>query len=86
MSVFAVVEAIKIIRGRIIGRVEIRGADCTMVRSWMIFSKIGLVGGTSAPVDVKLTLANAIADPIETHVNSFGAFLFDRVVGDADRR
>ena len=78
-----VVEAIKIISGRISGRVEIRGADCTMVRSWMMFSKIvGLVGGTSAPVDVKLTLANVIADPIETHANSFGTLLFDRVVGD----
>jgi hypothetical protein len=63
MSVIdVVVEAIKIILGRISGRVEIRGADCTMVCSWMMFSKIvGLVGGTPAPVDVELTLANAIA-------------------------
>ena len=40
MAVIAVVvEAIKIILGRISGRVEIRGADCTMVCSWMMFSK-----------------------------------------------
>ena len=84
MCVIAVViEPIKIILGRTSGRVEIRGADCTMMRSWIMFSKtVGLVGGTSVPVSIKLTLANAIADPIETHVNSFGAFLFDRVVGD----
>jgi hypothetical protein len=79
-----VVEAFKVILGRISGRVEIRGADCTMMRSWMVFRKIiGPVGGTTTPVDVKLTLADAITDPIETHIDGFGAFLFYRVVGDA---
>ena len=57
MSVIAVVvEAIIVILGRISGRGEIRGADCTMVRSWMMFSIIswrkwfrlgGLVSGVS---------------------------------------
>ena len=61
-----------------------RGADRTMVCGWMMLSKkIGPIGNTAAPINVELTLANAIANPIETHVNSFGAFLFDRVVGDA---
>jgi hypothetical protein len=60
-----------------------RGADRTMVCGWMMLSKIvGPIGNTAAPMDVELTLAHAIANPIETHVNSFGAFLFDRVVGD----
>jgi hypothetical protein len=55
-----------------------------MVCKWMMFSKIvGPICSTPVPVDVELTLAHAIANPIETHVDSFGAFLFDRVVGGA---
>jgi hypothetical protein len=61
-----VVKASKIILGRISsGRVEIRGADCTMVRSWKMFSIIiwrkwsrlgGLVSGVSGANGVVSTL------------------------------
>jgi hypothetical protein len=37
------------------------------------------------PVDGELALCNTIADPIEAHVNGFGASLFDSTVGDARR-
>ena len=35
------------------------------------------------PVDVKLALADSVADPIETHIDCLGALLFDGVVGNA---
>ena len=39
-----------------------------------------------APKNVKLSLPHAVANPIETHVNGFGAFLFDGIVGNARGR
>ena len=33
------------------------------------------------PVDQKLFLADAVLDPIKTHVNCFGAFLLDGLAG-----
>ena len=44
---------------------------------------ISKVDGTFAPVNVKLTLADTIANPVKSHVDGFGAALFDGVVGDA---
>jgi hypothetical protein len=35
------------------------------------------------PADLKLVLADTVTDPVEAHVNCFGSFLFDRVVGKA---
>ena len=35
------------------------------------------------PIDVKLSLVNAVADPIKAHVNCLGLLLFDGVIGDA---
>jgi hypothetical protein len=32
---------------------------------------------------VELALADAVANPVEAHVNGFGSFLFDSVIGDA---
>ena len=43
---------------------------------------IGLVGSSWFPVDEKLALADSVADPIETHIHSFGTFLFDIIGGD----
>jgi len=40
------------------------------------------VGGTWAPKDVELALLFAIAEPIEAHVHSLGAFLFDCAIGN----
>ena len=44
---------------------------------------VGLVQTAFLPVDVELTLADAVADPVKPHVDGFGALLFDRVIGDA---
>jgi len=50
----------------------------------MMFSEIvGFVQAASPPIDVKLALSDVVADPIEVHVNCFGAFLFYGVIGDA---
>ena len=43
-----------------------------MVRRWMF-----------SPVDLKLSLSDTIANPIKSHVDGFGAPLFDRVGGDS---
>ena len=36
-----------------------------------------------APIDVKLALLHTVLDPIETHVNGFGASLFDSIIGNS---
>jgi hypothetical protein len=61
MAVSAVVvEAIKITLGSIIGRVEIRGADCTMVCSWMMFTKkVGLEEHGVGALDICVALGEA---------------------------
>jgi len=50
----------------------------------MVFGKIiGAVGVARSPKDVKLSLSDTIPDPIEAHVDGFGPFLFDGVIGNA---
>ena len=44
---------------------------------------VGLVEAAFLPIDVKLSLANAVADPIKAHVNCLGSLLFDGVIGNA---
>jgi hypothetical protein len=77
-------------RARIVGRVwfhfvlDVDGASGTVVLIGVMFGKVvGSVGDAAAPIDNELALADAVADPIETHVHGFGPFLFDRVVGNA---
>jgi hypothetical protein len=41
-----------------------------------VISKIGIAG---FPVDMELVLANAIAEPVKTHVHCFGAALDNSV-------
>ena len=43
---------------------------------------IGQIVFSPTPVDEKLTLLHAIADPVEAHVHSLGTALFDSVVDD----
>jgi hypothetical protein len=63
---------------------DVDGASGTVVLIGVMFGKVvGSVGDAAAPVDNELALADAVADPIKTHVHGFGSFLFDRVVGDA---
>ena len=52
--------------------------------SGVVFGKIiGAIEDALFPVDDKLSLSNAVADPIETHINGFGMFLFDGVISNS---
>ena len=63
---------------------EIRGANLLMMGRWVMFSEIiSFVQNASSPINVELALADAVANPIKAHVECFGSFLFDRVVGDS---
>jgi hypothetical protein len=46
---------------------------------------VSKVIGPLPPVDGELALCNTIADPIEAHVNGFGASLFYGSIGNARR-
>jgi hypothetical protein len=49
----------------------------------MLGEVVSTIGFALAPVDLKLALAHSIANPIKTHVDRFGAFLFNGVSDDA---
>ena len=49
----------------------------------MLGEIIGIIFVTSSPVDQKFSLVNAVADPVEMHVDGLGAALFDCLVYDA---
>ena len=50
----------------------------------MMFCKIvGFVETAFSPKDMKLTLADAVTDPIKSHVDGFRAFLLNGVVGNS---
>lgn len=55
-----------------------------MGRRVMLGEVVGFVESAFLPVYMELALANAIANPVESHVDGFGATLFDSVIGDAD--
>jgi hypothetical protein len=59
-----------------------RAHEAMMGRGVMFGEIVGEVVGAFAPVDEKLTLLYAVADPIKSHVDCFGAALFDCVVGN----
>ena len=44
---------------------------------------IGEIIATCFPMDCELDLFDSVSNPVEVHVNGFGSFLFDRVIGDA---
>ena len=63
---------------------DVGSAHEAMVFGRMVFCEvIGKIVGTFLPVDSELALANAVADPVKTHVDGFGAALFHCVVDDA---
>ena len=49
----------------------------------MLGEVIGVVESPFFPVNVELALPDAVPDPIEAHIDGFGATLLDGVVGDA---
>lgn len=53
-------------------------AHGAMMGRRMVFGRIiGEIVLARAPVDVELSLAGSVADPVESHVHGFGTFLFD---------
>ena len=58
-----------------------------MMCGWVMLGKIVcLVVFPRSPVNVKLTLTNSVANPVEAHVNSFRALLLDAVIGNPSSR
>jgi hypothetical protein len=56
-----------------------RNQDAMMARRMIICEIVGIIF-TSFSLDHELSVLDSISNPIETHVNRFGASLFDRVV------
>jgi hypothetical protein len=53
------------------------------MRSGVMFCKIiSFVDEAAFPIDVELTLVDAVTNPVKAHFDGFRAFLFDSVVGD----
>ena len=72
--------------GRVSWRlVQICRADADVMGSGEVLGEVvGFVELALFPVDMELALAHSVTNPIKTHVNGLGAFLLDRVVGNAD--
>ena len=50
----------------------------------MVFGEvISVIEAAFSPKYMELALADAVADPVKTHVNCLGPFLLDSVIGDA---
>jgi hypothetical protein len=70
-------KTVKVILRWIRRRVQVRGSDSHVMRSWMVLGEIvSAVGLSFAPINLKLPLANAIPDPVKAHINCLGSFLF----------
>jgi len=55
-----------------------------MVHGRVVLGKVvSFVCGTRPPEDVILALPYTVPDPIKTHVDGLGPFLFDVVIGNA---
>ena len=66
---------------------EIDTADSFVVEATVVFGWIvSKVVETWFPVDVKHALADAVTQPVESHVHCLGAFLFYCFVNDTGRR
>ena len=51
-----------------------------MSRQVMSCVIVGQIGYSRLPVDKELAAAGAGADPVEAHVDGFGALLFDGII------
>ena len=57
-----------------------RPHEAVMSRPVMFCVLVVQIGYAWLPVDKELAAAGVVADPIETHVDGFGALLFDGVI------
>ena len=48
----------------------------------MLSEIIGSVGFAGPPIDLELSLADTVTDPIKAHIHGFGSFLLDGLVGN----
>ena len=55
-----------------------------MRRRVMFCVIVGQIGYAWLPVDEELAAAGVVPDPVEAHVNGFGALLFDGVICKSD--
>lgn len=63
--------------------VEIGRAHFLVMLGGKMFGEIvGKVFMSGSPVDAKLSLVDTIADPVEAHIDRFGATLLDCVIDD----
>ena len=63
---------------------EIYGPDGPVVGHRVVLGPVvGMVFRSLAPMDTELALSDAIADPVEAHVDGFGLALFDAIIDDA---
>ena len=64
--------------------VEVGRTDLLMVLGRMMFGEVvSAILSAFFPQCMKLSLSDAIAHPVKTHIDGFGSALFDSVVGDA---
>ena len=56
-----------------------------MSRRVMLCVIVVNIGYDGFPLDEELAAAGMVADPLEEHVDGFGALLFDGVIGKSDR-
>jgi hypothetical protein len=63
--------------------VQIAGAFEAMMSGRMVLREvIGIIISTPSPINHEFLGANAVTDPIKSHINSLGPFLFDRIISD----
>ena len=63
---------------------EVDGAHSAVVGGGMMFGEVvAVVVFAWGPKDLELALADTVADPIEAHVNCFGALLLDGVIDNS---
>ena len=65
---------------------EVQGAHIAVMGDWVMLGVvITHVATAGFPEDHKLPIVNAVLQPIETHVNGFGALLFDCAIDNPTR-
>ena len=63
---------------------DVDWAHCAVVGGRVVLGEVvSEIAGAFVPVDSELVLVHRVADPVEAHVDCFGAALFDSVVDDA---
>ena len=63
---------------------EVDGSHFFVVGGGMVLGEVvSIIELSSFPVDCKLILFDHVLDPVESHVNGFGSFLFDCVICNA---